>query len=168
MLKSKYTIEDLKAKQKEIECLGARANAVLHKLKRPATEIDHLKYNYAAMEPQLLNGETDGIYVQQLFFDGVTQKLIVNFGKYAYSPAHKHPHYSITKVVLGSIYDSVNGKCYEEGEWYYTPKDFVHSAQSVTGSITEVYNTKSEHIAKEIFETRNYKKFDRLIVKEWQ
>lgn len=168
MLKLKYTDEYFKEKQRQIEDLGARANAIVNSIKRPPSEINHLKYEYKNDGHQIMNGQTDGVKVKQDFFDGVTQKLTVVFGKFGYNPCHIHPHYSVCKVVLGAIYDSVNGKRYEKGDWYYTPKGQPHSAQSIGHSVVELYNTNSEIIAKEIFESHRYKKFDRLIMKEWQ
>lgn len=154
-----------KEKAAEIDDISARISCRVNKLNREPSEIDHIAKVYQSAFPQMLNGETQGIHVREEFRDNSVQCLYVNFGQGAFSPAHRHPHYCVCEVISGTIYDGVNGKKHETGDWYFTGKDEVHSAHTVSPAVLRVYNTEDELLAREILSARKYIKRDKLKIK---
>jgi quercetin dioxygenase-like cupin family protein len=133
-----------------IEDYGAQMNAALHHIDRDPSDIDHFGKDYPVSYEQKLNGTTNGILIRQTQKDRFCQALEVKYSPMGFAPAHTHPHYCVHHVISGEIYDSVRGRRFDKGDWYITSPGQVHSAQSISGAVVEMFCTESKAVAEQI------------------
>lgn len=147
--------ERIKELSRGLDSIGAEANAALNNINRDPEFIDHVLIDYPST-PHMMNGITQGIVVRTMKKDKHCQVLDVRFGKMAFFPNHKHPHYCVCVVHEGEVIDTVRGRRFDKGDWYLTKPHEEHSAQSIGGAVITVFNTYEKDVAESIITNRGY------------